>query len=78
MGARVSRLPVVSARELLAALRRAGFIEVVSEGGHRQLRWPEGGSRVTVPVHGGQDVPVGTRSVHGKWVKSVLRHTGPK
>ena len=57
----MSQLPVVSAREVLAALRRAGFIEIASEGGHRQLRRPEGGPRVTVPVHGGQDVPAGTR-----------------
>lgn len=65
----MSRVPVVSARELLAALHRAGFVEVASEGSHRQLRRPEGGSRVTVPVHGGQDVPVGT-------LRNILREAG--
>ncbi len=54
------RLPVATAREVCVVLRRAGFVEVPSEGRHRQLRRPEGGGRVTRPVHGGQAVPPGT------------------
>jgi predicted RNA binding protein YcfA (HicA-like mRNA interferase family) len=48
----MSRLPRVTAREVIAALRRAGFIETVASGGHRQSRRGTGGGRVTVPMHG--------------------------
>ena len=62
-------VPVVTARDVLAALHRAGFVDIASEGGHRQLRRPDGGHRVTVPVHGHQDVPPGT-------LRNILRQAG--
>ena len=65
----MSRLPTVSTRQVLRALHNAGFVEIAAVGGHRQLRRPEGGPRVTVPVHGGQDVPPGT-------LRSILRQAG--
>ena len=65
----MNRLPVVTAREVLAALHRAGFVNIASEGGHRQLRCQDGGHRVTVPVHGHQDVPPGT-------LRNILRQAG--
>ena len=40
-----------------------------AKGGHRQLRRPEGGGRVTVPVHGGEALKTGT-------IRSILRQVG--
>lgn len=60
----MSRLPRVTAREVIAALQRGGFVEIASEGGHRQFRRPSGGGRVTVPVHGGTTLfPATLRSI---------------
>ena len=66
----MSELPRVRAREALAALYRAGFVDVPgAKGGHRQLRRPGGGGRVTVPVHGGDVLKPGT-------LRSILRQAG--
>lgn len=66
----MSELPRVRAREALAALYRAGFVDVPSaKGGPRQLRRPDGGGRVTVPVHGGDVLMPGT-------LRSILRQAG--
>jgi len=46
------KLPVVNARELLAALRRAGFVERRQTGSHVILRHPDG-RFATVPKHPG-------------------------
>lgn len=51
-------VPRVTARELLAALQRAGFSVVRSKGSHVRLRHPDGRA-VTIPVHAG-DLGVGT------------------
>lgn len=48
-------LPVLSARALIDALRRAGFEVVRQKGSHVRLRHPDG-RVVTVPVHPGQDL----------------------
>jgi predicted RNA binding protein YcfA (HicA-like mRNA interferase family) len=45
-------IPRVTARELLAALQRAGFSVVRSKGSHVRLRHPDGRA-VTIPVHSG-------------------------
>ena len=66
----MSALPRARAREALAALHRAGFIDVPgAKGGHRRLRRREGGGRVTVPVHGGEALKPGT-------IRSILRQVG--
>jgi len=49
----------VSAREVIAALRRAGFVEDRQTGSHLTLLHPESRRRVTVPKHPG-DLRVGT------------------
>ncbi len=54
----MSRVPAISARALLAALRRLGFVEVRSRGSHRRLEHADG-RRTTVAVHSGRDVPRG-------------------
>jgi predicted RNA binding protein YcfA (HicA-like mRNA interferase family) len=48
-------LPVLSARALIDAFRRAGFEVVRQKGGHVRLRHPDG-RVVTVPAHPGQDL----------------------
>jgi predicted RNA binding protein YcfA (HicA-like mRNA interferase family) len=55
----VPKLPVVSAREIIAALLSAGF-EIDREGSHTILVHPERQQLVAVPRHGGRDVPPGT------------------
>jgi predicted RNA binding protein YcfA (HicA-like mRNA interferase family) len=52
-------LPRVNARQVLAALKRAGFVERRSTGGHRVLRHPLTGRIAVVPVHAG-DLRPGT------------------
>lgn len=54
----MSRVPSITARELLAVLRRLGFEEVRSRGSHRRLEHADG-RRTTVPVHKGRDIPRG-------------------
>jgi predicted RNA binding protein YcfA (HicA-like mRNA interferase family) len=43
---------------LIRALQRAGFVEQRQRGSH--LRRESDGKRVTVPVHKGRVVPIGT------------------
>ena len=57
------RLPVVTGKELLQALRRAGFQVVRQRGSHVQVRREEpDGTVVTfpVPVHVGKSIKRGT------------------
>ncbi len=61
-------LPVVNAREMMAALRRAGFVERRSTGGHAIFRHPGSGRVVSGPVHGG-DLRVGTTA-------AIVRQSG--
>ena len=60
------RLPVVSGPELVRALTRAGFVLDRQSGSHAVLFDPITSNFVSVPMHGGRDLPVGT-------VRSILR-----
>lgn len=52
----MSRMPQVTARDLLRFLKAQGFIEDRQTGSHLTL-WHEGRRvTVTVPIHGGVDV----------------------
>lgn len=54
------KLPRVDCQELIRALERAGFVRKRQRGSHLHL-WREADrKRVTVPVHKGKIVPVGT------------------
>ncbi|PYN27476.1 MAG: hypothetical protein DMD99_02250 [Candidatus Rokuibacteriota bacterium] len=54
----MTRLPRVTGREVLAALRRAGFAVARVKGSHHFLRHSDG--RVTVvPVHAGETIGPG-------------------
>ncbi len=52
----MTRLPRITASELLRALRRDGWYPDRQKGGHIQMRHPEKAGRVTIPVHPGEIV----------------------
>jgi predicted RNA binding protein YcfA (HicA-like mRNA interferase family) len=54
----VSRLPRITGREVIAALRKAGFEVVRVKGSHHFLRHADGRSTV-VPVHAGETIGPG-------------------
>jgi predicted RNA binding protein YcfA (HicA-like mRNA interferase family) len=57
----MTRLPRLKAKEVIRALRRAGFEVVRIRGSHHYLRHPDG--RVTlIPVHAGEIVGPGLLS----------------
>jgi predicted RNA binding protein YcfA (HicA-like mRNA interferase family) len=62
------RLPRVTGKDALAALKKIGFIEVRRSGSHLILRNPDG-VRVTLPVHGGG-------ILHPAILRTILRDTG--
>jgi predicted RNA binding protein YcfA (HicA-like mRNA interferase family) len=56
----VNRLPAVTARQVLAALQRGGFLVVRVKGSHHFLRHKDDPRRETViALHSG-DLPAGT------------------
>ncbi len=59
------KLPVVSGRQMVAALKRAGFEEVRQRGSHVSLR--KGSQRTIVPLH--PDLSPGT-------LLAILRQAG--
>jgi predicted RNA binding protein YcfA (HicA-like mRNA interferase family) len=65
----MSRLPRVTGKDTLAALLRAGMVESHVRGSHHYLKWPEGTGLVTVPVHGGKTLRIGT-------LNSILNQAG--
>ena len=54
----MSRLPVLSAREVIRVLEQVGFQVVRQRGSHVRLRH-EDGRVLTVPVHRGQNISRG-------------------
>ena len=50
------RLPRLTARRLIAALKRGGWAVVRTTGSHAHLRHPSRGGLVTVPVHPGETI----------------------
>ena len=57
-------------REIIAALAKAGWVEVGQKGSHLQFKHPEKPGRVTVP-HPSRDIPIGT-------LRSIERQSGLK
>ena len=51
----MARLPSLTARQVIAALERLGFVRVRQSGSHAVFRHPDG-SRTTVPIHGKRDI----------------------
>ena len=52
------RLPRLRGREVLAALRNAGFVVLRVKGSHHFLRHPDG-RRTVVPIHSGEIIGPG-------------------
>ena len=48
-------VPVLKPREVIAILKRLGFVEVRQRGSHKQFRHADG-RRTTVPDHKGRDI----------------------
>ena len=63
------KLPVVSAREVVRALERAGFEFLRQRGSHSVLINRETRQTVPVPVHGSKDLPSGT-------LRRIIRDVG--
>jgi predicted RNA binding protein YcfA (HicA-like mRNA interferase family) len=51
--------PVMQSREVIAAVKAAGWYEVAKRGSHVQFKHPTWPGRVTVP-HPKRDIPKGT------------------
>lgn len=60
----MTKLPVISARECIAALKRAGFYISRQEGSHITMRHDEPFRRVTIPNH---------KTLKKSTLKSILR-----
>jgi predicted RNA binding protein YcfA (HicA-like mRNA interferase family) len=60
----------MTSREVLKALRTAGFVVVDQKGSHVQLKKPGRSGRVTVP-HPNPELPIGT-------IRSIERQSGIK
>ena len=54
----MSRLPRITGREVVAALRKAGFVVARIKGSHHFLRHADGRGTV-VPVHAGETIGPG-------------------
>jgi predicted RNA binding protein YcfA (HicA-like mRNA interferase family) len=62
-------LPRVTGREVVRALRQLGWVVVAQKGSHAQLKHPERGRRVTVPLHAGETIGPGL-------LRSILAQAG--
>lgn len=51
----MGNVPVLKSSEVVAILRKLGFIEVRQRGSHKQFRHNSGQS-TTVPFHSGRDI----------------------
>ncbi len=56
-------LPRIDSIRLIRALKRAGFEERRQRGSHLQMVRESDGRRLTIPVHAGRIIPIGT--LHG-------------
>ena len=65
----MARLPVVTGRQVVRALERAGFSVIRIKGSHHFMRHSGDPSRQTVvPVHGSEDLG---RAIVGKILRDV-------
>lgn len=55
----MGKIHPISARKVLQKLKKLGFVETHQRGSHLYLKNNEG-RIVTLPMHGGKDIPIGT------------------
>jgi predicted RNA binding protein YcfA (HicA-like mRNA interferase family) len=60
---------IVGWTEVVRALGKLGWVVVVQKGSHAQLKRPDGGGRVTVPLHAGETLGPGL-------LRSILNQAG--
>lgn len=65
----MARLSSLTAREVLRALKRAGFVEDRQRGSHLVLVNPETKARTVVPVHAG-------RTIKEPLLRAIIRDAG--
>ena len=53
------KIPVITAKKLIRALKKAGFIEDRQKGSHLTLINPGTNKTITIPVHTGVDIGKG-------------------
>lgn len=68
-GASTALLPRITGREAVRALAKLGWVVVVQKGSHVQLKHPDRGGRVTVPVHGSETLGPGL-------LRSIMNQAG--
>ncbi|SFB46405.1 Predicted RNA binding protein YcfA, dsRBD-like fold, HicA-like mRNA interferase family [Rhizobium sp. NFR07] len=66
----VHNIQSMKSAEMIALLRREGWIEVAQKGSHVQFKHPTKPGRVTVP-HPKRDIPIGT-------LRSIEKQAGLK
>jgi len=64
----VTRLPRLTAQEIMRVIERKGFVLVRQSGSHKIFRNSEG-TRITLPFHSG-------KILHPKLLKSILEDAG--
>jgi predicted RNA binding protein YcfA (HicA-like mRNA interferase family) len=52
----MSELPALNARQVIRALKRAGFVEDRQKGSHLVLIHPRAKTRTVIPVHSGRTI----------------------
>jgi predicted RNA binding protein YcfA (HicA-like mRNA interferase family) len=66
----MKKLPVLSGRDVVRALERAGFVTVRISGSHHRMQHRDDPARATtVPVHANRDLPRGT-------LRDIIDQTG--
>ena len=63
------RFPRLTAREVIAILRRHGFVLVSQRGSHQKWRNDKTGKQVIIPYHKGKRLPIGT-------LKAIIEGSG--
>ncbi len=63
------KLPRLTSRQVIRALKRLDFEEVRQKGSHLTLRHSKTGATCTVPVHSGE-------TLAPKTLQSILKQTG--
>ena len=64
----MSKLPSLTARKVVRALKRAGFVEDRQRGSHLIMIHPESKARTVVPVHPG-------RAIKAPLLHAIVRDT---
>lgn len=65
------KLILMNSKELIQLMLRAGWIKDSQKGSHAQFVHPTKKGKVTVPVHGKKDIPIGT-------LKAIKKQAGLK